>query len=459
MELGRIRRKLPWYLVLFLLIPYLTIISNPEFAHAVANPAVLIDPGNSSSYSGTGNSVSSIGTSSMTGTMSNVTYSASNGGKFTFDGSSSKIAFNSWDFTNTFTVTAWVKPVTTSDINTVISNATAGNSANGFKLEWNTWQNNDRKILTEAGNGTSGGAAITDSGVVTYGSWQEIGWVVNKSSGTTNMYLNGVLQTTTNNSINTTFATNLSWWIGSMYGSYYWMKADLGLLKIWNSNLTSADLLSEYNATQGRYAAVVAPTFTSNPASTSTTSGNTANFSATATTTDGGTISYQWQYSTDSGATWNSVSSGTGGTSSTYTTQSTAVSMSGYQFRVVATNTLSGGTQTTNSAIATLTVTKGTPTISLSIGVGSNTQITFRAVYNITINSTAPGKINLTANGRSISNCRALDITTSVICPYKSLTHGPITVFAILTPTSTADFNSVSKGPFYFTSINRTSPR
>ena len=79
----------------------------PTFA-ALPTPNILLDPGNASSYSGTGTTVNSIGSASATGTMSNVTYSSTNGGAFVFTGSSSYISFPSaYQFGDNFTITAW----------------------------------------------------------------------------------------------------------------------------------------------------------------------------------------------------------------------------------------------------------------------------------------------------------------------------------------------------------------
>jgi hypothetical protein len=433
--------------------------SAPESAQAVPTATILIDPGNASSYSGSGNTVTSVGSNTISGTMSNVTYNSGNGGKFQFNGSSSSISFGSFDFTNNFTIIAWVKPVSSNTINTVISNTSAGLSTNGFKAYWNSWQTTDRKLLVEDGNGSSGGASVTDNAVVTYGAWQQLTWVVNRSTGTATYYLNGVAQSATTSSVRTDFATSATWWIGSIAGGSYWMNADLGLLKVYTSILTQSDVATEYSATQSRYAIPVSPTISTNPSNSSAPSGNTATFTGAATTTDSGTISYQWQVSTDTGTTWNNVASGTGGTTGTYTTPATSISMSGYQYRLVATNTLSGNAATTNSNVATLTVTKATPTVTTSLPFGSTTSATYRSNIAITLNSSAPGKIGLKANGKWIPACRSLSISTSVICNFKPSNHGVISITAVFIPTSTSNYFGVTTQPAFIASIPRSNSR
>lgn len=71
---------------------------------------------------------------------------------------------------------------------------------------------------------------------------------------------------------------------------------------------------------------------------------NTATFSVSSASPDGGTLSYQWQYSTDNGVIWNNVTDGTGGTTASYTTP-TITTGSGYnnrKYRCLVTNTKSG---------------------------------------------------------------------------------------------------------------------
>ncbi len=92
-------------------------------------------------------------------------------------------------------------------------------------------------------------------------------------------------------------------------------------------------------------------TISSQPASVSVCNGSTATFSVTAT---GGTITYQWQLSTDGGATFTNI---TGATGSSYTTPPTTLAMDGYRYRAVLVNTCNPAG--VNSSAATLTVGSG----------------------------------------------------------------------------------------------------
>ena len=90
-----------------------------------------------------------------------------------------------------------------------------------------------------------------------------------------------------------------------------------------------------------------AATFTSQPSSTTVCAGTTASFSATAAGNP--PITYQWQLSTDGGATWNNI---VGATAATYSVTAGAGD-NGKQYRCVATSSCGAGT----SNAATLTIT------------------------------------------------------------------------------------------------------
>ena len=71
--------------------------------------------------------------------------------------------------------------------------------------------------------------------------------------------------------------------------------------------------------------------FTTQPTGSTVCVGATATFTAAAT---GSSLTYQWQVSTDGGTNWANVSTGTGGTTLSYTTPATTAAMNGYQYRL-----------------------------------------------------------------------------------------------------------------------------
>lgn len=123
--------------------------------------------------------------------------------------------------------------------------------------------------------------------------------------------------------------------------------------------------------------AAVAPAITVQPASQSVEAPSAASFSVTAT---GTALQYQWQRSTDGGATWADV---TGATASTHTTAATTVAMNNERYRVVITN--AGGSATSAAAVLSVTPTPVLPTFtahpsSQSVNAGDAAAFTVTAI-------------------------------------------------------------------------------
>jgi len=117
----------------------------------------------------------------------------------------------------------------------------------------------------------------------------------------------------------------------------------------------------------------VAAAITGQPANISVCSGSAASFSVTASNATG----YQWQLSTDNGATWNNIS---GATSATYTIASTVVGQNGNQFRCIVTSSCPPN-PTSNAATLTVSssVTVTTNPVDRTICEGTGTTFTAAA--------------------------------------------------------------------------------
>ena len=124
-----------------------------------------------------------------------------------------------------------------------------------------------------------------------------------------------------------------------------------------------------------------ATTITTQPSNVTVTEGETATFSVAAT--GGGTLTYQWQQSTDNGSTWTDIS---GATSSSYTTQAATMDMNGYQYRCKVTGT--GGAATSDAATLTVSPKQYTVTVQTD-GNGTASASTTAAAAGTEITLTA----------------------------------------------------------------------
>jgi len=140
---------------------------------------------------------------------------------------------------------------------------------------------------------------------------------------------------------------------GGTAGTFSWTNpaASVGAAGIRTHNITFTPTdTATYNTINSNVAMEVsatltAPNFTTHPANQTTTVGGSATFTAAATGNPAPT--FQWQYNDGTG--WDDI---TGETTATLTLTSVTIAMSGYQYRVVATNTQGA----VNSDFATLTV-------------------------------------------------------------------------------------------------------
>ncbi len=118
-----------------------------------------------------------------------------------------------------------------------------------------------------------------------------------------------------------------------------------------------------------------APAISAGPSNSVVCSGTTANFTVTAT---GTALTYQWQANTGSG--FNNVSTGSGGTSSSYTTATLSPTDDGTQYRCIVSGTCS---PSATSGIATVSVSSGVSVTSnptdKTVSVGSTPTFTVGA--------------------------------------------------------------------------------
>nr|WP_294935038.1 choice-of-anchor D domain-containing protein [uncultured Flavobacterium sp.] len=186
------------------------------------------------------------------------------------------------------------------------------------------------------------------------------------------------------------------------------------------------------------------------PANQSVAEPATAVFTVAATGTG---LTYQWQESTDGGSNWNNVSTGTGGTTTSYTTSATVVGMNGYQYRVIVSGTAPCVSVT--SSAATLTVTASVPEINLqgnsvtivdgdatpsatdhadfgNVAVGSPFTRTF------TIQNTGSAALSLTAASPyvTISGTNAADFSITSIPSNTIAASGSTTFVVTFTPSA-----------------------
>ena len=228
-----------------------------------------IDFSDTNSYPGTGSSVYSLdenGTVTQTGTVSGASFTTADSiPTFYFNGSAtettnssgnaSRITFPQFNFTSQVSFNLWVKLDPKLTMHTVIANAGAGGSQDGFKVCVNNWNSSNGRIQMETGNGSSsGGVSTVATGIVTQDgtTWHMLTYALSFADNIKRMWVDGVEYAT--QGIATPDAEmNKAWQIGSMTGNTYGMRGHLAQVSFWGGLVTSAEVQTLYNDTKSRY--------------------------------------------------------------------------------------------------------------------------------------------------------------------------------------------------------------
>jgi len=152
----------------------------------------------------------------------------------------------------------------------------------------------------------------------------------------------------------------------------------------------------------------------SNPADKTVSVGSSVTFTVSAS---GPGLSYQWQFSTDNGANYNNVTTGTGGTTASYTTAALALSDTGTKYKCIVSATCGAPAEST---AATVTVNEATYRSAVSGAWTANS--TWEQSYDGgswvagTTFPTAANTTNITVrNGHTVTVTNALSVDDLIV--------------------------------------------
>jgi hypothetical protein len=219
----------------------------------------MIDPNNTNSYSGYGNTVYNLVNSSIGGTF--VGYTANpidntENRSIYFDGTNDYILYSSLGLTSgdPKSLFAWIKP---SSISTTTGYTRLLNympdASNRFLLSLTSWNtpNNTYKISGTPNNNSA--TLLKTSNNYNLNEWRLVGWTFDGSSQ--NFYVDGVLQSSiADTSGSYGFTGNSGFIIGARTDtSATFYKGNVGVAQIYNRALSATEILQNYNATKKKY--------------------------------------------------------------------------------------------------------------------------------------------------------------------------------------------------------------
>ena len=221
----------------------------------VTNNLVLYyDPADPASYPGTGTTINSLASPNLTGTMSNITYTNP---YFAYNGTSSTLSVadeaalepGSGDWT----VEAWVYYSAIAGSSRVILGKTDGGGAEDWGYGLRTGSTGS--TFFEVGNGTT--SITSPNFTVSTGQWYQIvGVWTNVASNSIALYVNGASQGSNSHSFASIKNTTRPLYFGSFDGGAtfgQWLNGRIGVTRLYNTALTAAQVLQNYNADRGLY--------------------------------------------------------------------------------------------------------------------------------------------------------------------------------------------------------------
>jgi hypothetical protein len=214
----------------------------------LTNIVLYLDAGNVTSYSGSGSTWTDLSPSAQNGTISGATYSSSNGGYFTFNGSSAYVSVSAVPGTGPSTYSQsycfWVSP-----------NDTDGNL---FYMGSGGWVMPPMVVSGSKFAGTLyNNATITDPSTYTNNNWYYVCYVYNHPTTTHRLYVNGTLVASTTGAYIGSGSNNYVILAQPDPGSPWnkgWFSGRIAIVQLYtNRALTLSDIQGNFNADKARF--------------------------------------------------------------------------------------------------------------------------------------------------------------------------------------------------------------
>ena len=206
-----------------------------------------IDAGSERSYPGSGTTATDLAGTNTVALVNGVSYNPNQGGKWGFDGIDDQIILNSGTalVLNDFTITQWIQfPSSTSkmSIGGGQYNTTPVQEYRGY-IWYRSPQN---EIRVTVNNET--GAIFNVASSVYCNKWSQI--TATRSSGTYKLYVDGVQVDITRTGSTNDFSIRT---IGWSYNNSYAFAGSISNTLIYNTALSAAEVLQNYNAQKSRF--------------------------------------------------------------------------------------------------------------------------------------------------------------------------------------------------------------
>ena len=222
---------------------------------AAAGPDIIedglvlcLDAGNRASYTGSGTVWNELSNNMSAELVNSPTFNSQNNGFFQFVSDDyARIPNNTLLDTQTPSVEVWIKTNATTQLGFWFEKGTVNS-------QYSLFQSNGTLIWRQNVGGSLIDLTITTSNFINTSSWYQV--VGTFTSGRRRLYINGNL---VNSDTQTgTISTNSGGMSIGAYGGFsgargYYYNGNLAICRVYNKELTPAEILQNYNATKGRF--------------------------------------------------------------------------------------------------------------------------------------------------------------------------------------------------------------
>jgi hypothetical protein len=211
------------------------------------------DPGSNSSYPGTGTTINDLSPNPVNGTLANITFTNP---YFTYNGSNSQVTVpdnakldpgsSSW------TMEAWFYPT---QFKTGVILGKFNNGGRSQDVSYSIRAQPSGNIFAQVGDGTGSVVNSTNYQSV-LSNWAQIVYVVkNTAPKSLETFVNGVSIGSVSYTLSSLLNSGNALYLGSYNGGEYpqWFAGRIGITRLYNTALTSAQVLQNFNADRETY--------------------------------------------------------------------------------------------------------------------------------------------------------------------------------------------------------------
>jgi hypothetical protein len=224
-----------------------------RYTLVTANLVSWFDPSFVASYPGTGTTINDLSPSPVNGTMANITFTSP---YFTYNGSNAQVTIPDNakldPGTSSWTMEAWVYPTT---FKTGVVLGKFNNSGRSADVSYSIRTNPNGDIYAQVGDGT--GSFVNSSTYrTTLSTWAQIVYVIkNTAPKSLETFVNGASIGSVSYTLSSLLNSSNALYLGSYNGGEYsqWFAGRIGITRLYNTNLTSAQVLQNFNADRVKY--------------------------------------------------------------------------------------------------------------------------------------------------------------------------------------------------------------